>query len=78
MTGRKSYTEIVATIETHMSYIQNHLRNIDSHLEKLNTTNATQNSRLDKQGTWLSAVKWVVGIMVTALTIIGTRAFGVW
>ena len=36
MADKRTYKEIVASIETSIGYIDNHLRNIDAHLNRLN------------------------------------------
>jgi len=46
MADKRSYTEILASVETHIVYVNNHLRNIDSHLEKINTTNLEQEVKI--------------------------------
>jgi len=50
----RRYTEVVASLETHIIYIGNHLKNIDSHLEK-------QNSSIDKHGNRLTALETIQG-----------------
>ena len=45
MTEKRSYTEILAVLETHIHHISNHLQNIDIHLERLNTTVASNKER---------------------------------
>jgi len=52
MTEQRAYKEVLASVETHIVYINNHLGNIDSHLEK-------QNTRLDKHGNRLTAIETV-------------------
>lgn len=34
--NKRSYTDIVISVETSLSFIENHLKNIDQHLNKLN------------------------------------------
>ena len=46
MTEKRSYKEILASVETSLSYINNHLGNIDGHLEKINTTNLDQEVKI--------------------------------
>ena len=48
MTDKRSYKEIQASVETHLIYINNHLGNIDKHLEKINTTNLTQEVKIQR------------------------------
>jgi len=50
----RRYTEVVASLETHIVYINNHLKNIDSHMEK-------QNSSIDKHGNRLTALETIQG-----------------
>jgi len=46
MSDSRSYKEILASVETALSYINNHLSNIDGHLEKINTTNLNQEVKI--------------------------------
>jgi len=48
MTEKRSYTAILASLDTHISHINNHLKNIDSHLEKLNNTNFEQSIAINR------------------------------
>ncbi len=50
----RRYTEVVASLETHIVYISNHLKNIDSHMEK-------QNTSIDKHGNRLTALETIQG-----------------
>ncbi len=38
MVEKRSYKEVLASLETHIIYINNHCKNVDSHLAKLNDT----------------------------------------
>ena len=46
MADRRSYKEILASVETHFIYINNHLGNIDKHMERINTTNLDQEVKI--------------------------------
>ena len=46
----RRYTEVVASLETHIVYISTHLQNIDAHLER-------QNSNIDKHGNRLTSLE---------------------
>jgi len=48
MTEKRSYRDIVISVDTHISHINNHLQNIDSHLEKLNNTNVEQSIAINR------------------------------
>ena len=48
MADKRNYKDILASVETHFIYINNHLANIDSHLEKINTTNLEQEVKIAK------------------------------
>lgn len=46
MLDKRSYKEIVASIETHIIYVNNHLGNIDQHLNAINNTNLEQEVKI--------------------------------
>lgn len=48
MTEKRSYRDIVISVDTHISHINNHLQNIDGHLEKLNNTNVEQSIAINR------------------------------
>ena len=48
MADKRPYKEILASLETHFIYINNHLQNIDSHMEKINSTNLEQEVKIAK------------------------------
>jgi len=63
--------EILASVETHIIYINNHLQSIDSHLERLNNSEDKQNVAITKNKT---NIGWVVKIGGGVLFIIATIA----
>jgi len=67
MTEKRRYTDIVASLETHIIYIQTHLRNIDAHLEKLNTQENRQNVAIAKNSVRIGLL-WKIGSGLLALT----------
>lgn len=78
MADKRSYKEVLASLETHIIYINNHLGNIDKHLEKQNTSIADHGKSIAKNSTWITAIRWVIGlIMVGAITWF-THLQGVW
>ena len=46
MAEKRTYKEILASVETHFIYINNHLGNIDSHMAKINDTNLEQELKI--------------------------------
>ena len=80
MTEKRRYTDIVASLETHIIYIQTHLRNIDAHLERLNTQENRQNVAIAKNSVrigllwkmgWGSLLALITGVIAILLKIIG-------
>ena len=66
MTEKRRYTDIVASLETHIIYIQTHLRNIDAHLGRLNTQENRQNVAIAKNSVRISLL-WKIGGSLLAL-----------
>ena len=79
MTEKRKYTEVLASIETHITYINTHLRNLDGHLEKINTTNLAQEVKIlrnkDRIGLIYKIGGGLITILVTALIL---SLFGVY
>jgi len=82
MSDKRSYSEILASVETHFIYINNHLKNIDSHMDKINNTNLEQEikihdtgKRIDPYDKWS---KWILGITGTLMVAIVLKLFGVY
>lgn len=71
MSNKRTYTETVASLEVHISYISNHLGNIDKHLEKLNTKEDEQNVAIAKNSARIGLViKIGAGIFTAALALL--------
>lgn len=67
----KTPEEVLASLETHIVYINTHLESIDSHLEKLNSNEDKQNIAITKNKT---NIGWIVKIGGGALFVIATIA----
>jgi len=80
--GKRSYSEIVASIETHIIYINNHLANVDSHLEKINTTNLKQEVKIAKNKDRITLGYKIGGgilsIILTGLLALGLHLIGIY
>ena len=67
MTPKRTYTQVLSSIETHQEYTSTHLRNIDAHM-------ARQNDKLyelEKSNTEnKNNIKWIVGIGGGIITLI--------
>ena len=61
MAEKRKYTEVLASIETHIQYISNHLANIDSHLEKQNTRLGNHDILITRNST---NIKWLIKSMI--------------
>ena len=76
---RRSYTDVVASLETHIIYINNHLGNIDSHLDKLNNNVNENTTNCAKNKTNIKSLWWIAGgtgagilaIILKVLEVIG-------
>lgn len=68
MNEKRTYTSVVASIETHIEHISNHLQNIDTHLERLNNSQGEQDEQISQNG---NNITWVIkiggGILVLIL-----------
>jgi hypothetical protein len=73
MTRKRRYTETVASIETALTYINNHLKNIDSHLNRQNEALTEHSKAIARHGAWITAFKWL--IIVATSGGVGT---GIW
>ena len=63
---KRTYKEIVASLETHIIYINNHLQNIDSHLERLNSGEGMQNVAIAKNSVRISLIYKIGGSLLAA------------
>jgi len=73
MADKRPYKEILASVETHFIYINNHLGNIDGHLEKINTTNLNQEVKIARNKDRISLIVKIGGVLLTLLG--GSLAF---
>lgn len=81
MAEKRTYKEVVASLETHIIYINNHLGNIDKHLNKLNERIGNSEVQTAVSKASISRI-WKIGggIFLGLLTVIGiivAIAFGV-
>lgn len=67
MREKRTYKEILASVETHIIHINNHLGNIDGHLETQNRRLSGHDKAIAKNTTWNLAYRWVVGVIITGL-----------
>lgn len=77
--AKRTYTQIVASIETQIIYVETHLRNIDSHLEKLNTSQGKQDLQIGRNK---NNIGWVIklgGVIIVLILIpLFLKMFGVY
>ncbi len=79
MTDKRSYKEILSSVETHFIYINNHLNNIDKHLERQNNSITEHGKSITKNSTWISAIKYMVYMLIVAfIGAITTNRIGLW
>jgi len=79
MADKRSYKEVLASVETSLIYMNNHLGNIDSHLERQNNSLTEHGKSIAKNTTWISALKYAVYVIVIALIgTVTTGIIGVW
>ena len=68
MTDKRKYTEVLASLEVHFQYINNHLGNIDKHLDRLNNRVRETEDKTTKNTT---NIKWLIRILIGAGIISG-------
>jgi len=78
MSDKRSYKDILASVETHFIYINNHLDNIDKHLERQNNSLTEHERSIAKNSTWIMAFRWIIGLLVVAIGACITGYLGVW
>jgi len=57
--SKRSYTDIVISLETSLGFIENHLKNIDQHLNKLNERTGNCEVATTKNTT---NIRWIIRI----------------
>ena len=79
MPEKRSYKEVLANLETHVVYINNHLQNIDKHLERQNDKLIESAKIISRNSAWICALKYAVYIIIAVLigAITATR-IGLW
>lgn len=75
---KRSYTEIVASFETHARYINNHLENIDGQLEVLTNSITENTKRSVANKTNINGLRWLIGGIGTALLAIVLKVLEVY
>ena len=83
MSEKRSYKEVLASLETHIVYINTHLGNIDQHLNRLNERTSENEINTAKNSNNISLI-WKVGGWVGGslfgggvITVILCRVLGV-
>jgi len=80
MADKRTYKEVLASLETHIIYIGNHLKNIDSHMGKINDTNLEQELKIGRNKDRISlgykigggiALIALGGVVTVALKVLG-------
>lgn len=61
---KRTYTQVLASLETHIIYINNHLKNIDSHQEAQNNRIGRNEIRTAKNTAGIAWIKWTGGILL--------------
>lgn len=69
---KRSYKDIVESLDkkmgeynVHIIYINNHLGNLDSHLEKINGTNLEQEVKIIRNKDRIHLISWIGGTLLT-------------
>ena len=71
MADKRTYKEIVARIETSISFIENHLSNIDQHLNRLNERTGKAESSISRiKGIGIGVIS-VSSLIALVLKIVG-------
>ena len=79
LNDKRSYREVLASVETSLTYMNNHLGNIDKHLERGNNKLSEHDKAITKNSTWVIALRWMVYILFIALIgTVTTGVIGVW
>lgn len=77
MAEGRTYKEVVASLETHIIYINNHLSNIDGHLEKLNTRTHDNEIQIAVNKTGISRIYKIGGGILGLAALIAAITLGV-
>jgi len=81
MGEKRRYIDIVASLETHIIYINTHLQSIDAHLEKLNNQENRQNVAIAKNSVRIGLM-WKIGggllVLLSSGIAILLKALGVY
>jgi len=67
MNDKRSYRDILASVETHFIYINNHLKNIDSHMGKINDTNLKQEVKIIRNKDRIGLLFKIIGGLLLIL-----------
>ncbi len=67
---KPTYTETLASVNTHIEYIREHLGNIDDHLGKLNDSRADHDNRITRNTTLIWLVLKIAGGVLTISAIV--------
>ncbi len=79
MTDKRSYKDILASVETHFIYINNHLDNIDKHLERQNNSITEHGKLITGNSTWIKALRLTVYIIIiVSIGAVTTNRIGLW
>ena len=68
MADKRTYKDILASVETHFIYINTHLTNIDQHLEKINTVNVKQEVKIARNKDRIGLISKIGGGLLTILS----------
>lgn len=75
--GDRTIEEMVASMETHVIYINNHLGNIDSHLDRINNHEKEQDVAITKNSTRINMIIKVGGGVLTVSATIAAITLGI-
>ncbi|KKN03431.1 hypothetical protein LCGC14_1107820 [marine sediment metagenome] len=67
---KPTYTETLASVNTHIEYIREHLGNIDDHLGKLNDSRIDHEARITNNSTRISLFLKITGGVLTLTAIV--------
>lgn len=70
MAEKRPYKEILASVETHIIYVNNHLQNIDSHLERINNRLTDHDKAIANNTARISMIIKVGGGLIGLITIL--------
>lgn len=67
---KPTYTETLASLETHLSYTREHLRSMDNHLAKLNDSVAKQQVQVARNKDRINLIFKLSGGLITISAIV--------